>query len=255
MKKLLLVLSLLTSFYPEKISYSESFYYAKIDSNNVYFYSSPVKNDENKLFEIPNSYYVILSASENSEYYSAKYADLTGYVLKSSVVPIKEIPNYPFASTSFRVFSSTNIYQSPSFNSEKLCDINLIKINTYYGVISGEEAISDTTNLWYYCSYTKNEENYTGYVYSYFCDKFQTIEQNNEVYTPVDYEIFTNLDANYSTANLSILSKILIGLGVSIPCLIILIILLRKKSLHSEKPKRIIHRPRKDFYELSDDDI
>jgi len=255
MKALLLFLSIISSIFPKTMSVSESFYYAKIDSDNVYFYSSPIKSEECKLFEIPNSYYVILTASENSEFYSAKYADLTGYILKSSVIPVKEIPNYPFASSSFRVFSSTNIYQNPSFNSEKLCDINLIKINTYYGVIYGEEAISDTTKLWYYCSYTKNDENYTGYVYSYFCDKFQTIQSNNEVYTPVDYEIFTNLDKGYSTTNLSILSKILIGLGVSIPCLTILIIILRKKSSHSEKPKRIIHRPRKDFYELSDDDI
>ena len=244
------------SFSQNKVKcFAETFYYAKIETPSVYFYSSPVKSDKYRLFEIPDSYYVILKGSENEEFFCAKYADINGYVLKTSVQPINETPNFPFATSSFRVFTSTNLYSSPSTDSTILAPLNLETITSFYGSVPGQELIPDSTNLWYYCAYNDGVSTQYGYVYSYFCDKFQKIQQNTEAYSKIEGEIFKTNSTQEQThqTEISTLGKILIFVGVSIPCLLILWLVLRKKSLREEKPKRLIRKPRKDFYEINDD--
>ena len=235
--------------------FAESFYYAKIETPSVYLYSSPVKSDKYRLFEIPDSYYVVLKGSENEDFFCAKYADINGYVLKTSVVPINETPNFPFANSSFRVFTSTNLYSSPSTDSSILSTLNLETITSYYGTVPGQELIPDSTNLWYYCAYNDGELTRYGYIYSYFCDKFQKIQPNTESYTKIEDEIFkaNSAQEQSSLSEIPTLGKILIFVGISIPCLAILIIVLRKKSSREEKPKKLIRKPRKDFYEINDD--
>ncbi|MFQ6724224.1 MAG: hypothetical protein ACLRFE_02700, partial [Clostridia bacterium] len=85
---------------------------------------------------------------------------------------------------SFRVYSdlSRAMYDKPYANSNNptlkvylplYCE-NLM----YYGMIYGESAVEERTNIWYYCKYTTT--GVCGYVYSDACDKMTNIIPNSE---------------------------------------------------------------------------
>ena len=234
-------------------------YYAKIENNSIYFYSLPIKGESYKLFEIPESYFVLLYGEENQSFYKAKYSDLDGYVLKESVAPIIETPNYPFAQSKFRVFSNTYIYSSPYADKEALTALPaLSQITTYYGEKLGDELIPSSTNIWYYCSFVEDGLKQTGYVFSYYCDQFQEIQQNSELVTKLNEEPnFTASDDTITTgAGLSGTAQAIIIIVCILPCLVILLLLLKKKAPSNSKHKPALkRRRRKDYYEFSEDDI
>ena len=265
MKRLLFVFSFFVLFQHSYFSTTvcvattQESYYAKVEYDSVYFYSLPIKSESHQLFEIPASYYVLLTGNENQDFYKAKYSDIEGYVLKNSVQAINETPNYPYAMSSFRNFSlsSLSLKSQPTLNSE---DVAIIPsgeyITTYYGKKIGEEIISDSTNIWYYCAYGYENQLNQGYFSAYYCDHFQKIIPNNEAYTPVTTEIFKEEENILSSpSQLSTTAKALIAVGCSIPCLIIILLLLRKKSNNNQKAPKIVRRPKRDFYEFNEDDI
>lgn len=143
MKKILLILSLIFFVFCN-VDTTKSFaatnitYYAKVENSSTYFYSLPIKNESYKLFEIPASYYVLLTGDENQNFYKAKYADVEGYVLKNSIIPVNEKPNYPFASSSFRIFSPTYLYSTTNLDGEKITPISsLSTVSIFYGELVG----------------------------------------------------------------------------------------------------------------------
>ena len=234
-------------------SYADSkSYYAKAN-DNVYFYSSPIKSDKYKLFEVPSSYYVLLLGNGNQDFYRAKYSSIEGFVLKSSVIPVNEQPNYPFANTSFRIFTDTSLYSSPDSSSNIKSLSALTEITTYYGKIEGQELLPKSTNIWYYCRYKVEENYYTGYVFSYYCDQLINIVPNTESYTPCMEELFKD-DGHQITQTKSSLTTVLIVICCVVPCLIIALLLVKKKN---SKPvaKRTIKRPKHDYFEFNEDDI
>ena len=169
MKRLIFLSMLIIFFIPSINTGITSFaeaetYYAKVN-DNVYFYSSPIKSEEYKLFEIPSSYYVLLLGNSNENFYRAKYSNLEGFVLKNTVIPIKEKPNYPFANTTFRIFTDTNLYSTPEATSNIKVLPALTSITTFYGELKGEELIPKSTDIWYYCRYRIEDNYYTGYVF------------------------------------------------------------------------------------------
>lgn len=234
-------------------------YYARVESPSTYFYSLPIKSDSYRLFEIPVSYFVILSDNENQSFYKAKYCDVEGFVLKENVTPVNETPNYPFALSSFRVFSKTSLYSSPEQESEIVCDLPILSnITTYYGINYGEELIPSSTNLWYFCAYMDNNVLNKGYVFSYYCDQFQKIQTNNEVVTPILGELEFNINdekPNLSKNDLSPTTKAIIIISCVIPCVFILILLIKKKSSKGQKVKKFKRKPKQDYFEFNEDDI
>ncbi len=227
-------------------------YYAKVN-DGVYFYSSPIKSEQYKLFEIPSSYYVLLLGNSNDDFYKAKYSNVEGFVIKTSVTPVEETPNYPYANTSFRIFTDTNLYSEPNSNLSITTLPALTDITTFYGKISGDELLPKSTDIWYYCRYKFNENYYTGYVFSYYCDLKNDIVQNTELYTPVTGDIFKE-EEPLPIQNSSSLTTILVVICCVVPCLIVILLLLKKKS---SKPisKKSIKRPKRDYFEFNEDDI
>lgn len=227
-------------------------YYAKVN-DGVYFYSSPIKGEQYKMFEIPSSYFVLLLGNANGDFYKAKYSNVEGFVMKTTVTPVEETPNYPYANTSFRIFTETNLYSEPNTNLSITTLPALTDITTFYGKITGDELIPKSTDVWYYCRYKYNENYYTGYVFSYYCDLKNNIVENNELITPISGEIFKE-EETLPIQNSSTLTTVLIVICCVVPCLIVVLLLLKKKS---SKPlsKKIIKRPKRDYFEFNEDDI
>lgn len=257
MKRLIFLSILLLIFLPQNPVRETSFadsksYYAKAN-DNVYFYSSPIRSEEYKLFEIPSSYFVLLLGNGNQDFYRARYSSLEGFVLKSSVTPVNEQPNYPFANASFRIFTDTNLYSSPNANSVIKSLPALTEITTYYGEAEGQELLPKSTNIWLYCRYKFEENYYTGYVFSYYCDQLTEIVSNTESYTSFSGELFEESETIPPQTESS-LTAVLIVICCVVPCLIIALLLIKKKG---SKPvaKRILKRPKRDYFEFSEDDI
>jgi len=161
--------------------------YAQILHAGCYLYKTPVDNTSysNTYFMLENSYFVELLSDYNDDFYKAKYLDVVGYVKKSQVQCVQGTPKTPYLNNiSFRVYGNLSraLYNKPYANTNNptlkvylplYCE-DLI----YYGIIYGESAVEERTNIWYYCKYTVTNE--CGYVYSDACDKMTTIVPNSE---------------------------------------------------------------------------
>lgn len=258
MKKLFLLFILFfSSIFPHYfISFADTSYYAKIQDDNVYFYSMPIKSNQYYVFSIPRTYFVLLLNDENQDFYYAKYKNIYGYVLKNEVSVMQGTPASPFASASFRVFSpdGLGVYSMPYQNSNRLTVIPYLAEDIeYYGSLYGEQAIPDKSQEWYYCAYNKETLTY-GYVYSVFCDKLPVIQENHETFKLIETPSFKS---DYSKQNLSYISMTFIIIAVSLPCVIVIYLLLKptfiKQKTLSPSPK-----PRKrkgDYFEFDDGDL
>ncbi len=233
-------------------------YYGKVMNDNVYFYSNPISNDESKLFAIPKSYFVYITEEANGDFYVAQYKDLYGYVKKEEITVMNGTPTVPFANVNFTVFDfdGLDLFPTANFtNNTSLASIPyLTVIGTYYGEISGEN-IPNMNKNWYYCKYNKNQTNVYGYVYSAFCYEKSNLELNNESFDIVENPVFTS---NFSTEEkLSDVAMAFIIIGVSLPCLIILYLLIKPsfqkdKVAVNKKPAKKRHG---DYFEFDENDL
>ena len=248
--------SLLPIHFNSLISKADSPIYAKVEMDNIFLYSSPNDNNENKLFILPKTYFVKLLNEANNNFYHCSYKDIKGYVKKSQVVAMAGTPAHPFVEGLFRTFSleGLGIYSSPEFKKENcLTTIPYLTDNLiYYGRIIGQE-IPDKSSEWIYCKYKLDNE-ICGYVYSVFCDKLPTVSVNTE-----NFEIIANpFSKNEKPKELSPVSMGFIIAGVAIPCLIVLFLLvkptLNKEKLNTIKPQLRAKRNR-DFFEFDDSDL
>lgn len=262
MKKFLFILVFLIPFLQissfSKLSNAEQVYYAKVDYEEIFLYSSPSDLDTNKLFILPKSYFVKLLNEANDDFYYCNYKDVKGYVKKSEVLPMAGTPAQPFVEGRFRTFSLTGlgIYSSPVLNSADC--ITTIPYLTddlvYYGTITGQELVPDKSDQWIYCKY--NEGNgVCGYVYSVFCDKTPIIVENTERFEIVENPFLKTI----LPKELSPVSMTFIILGVALPCLIVLFLLIKptllKDKLNTSKPKMRAKRRHGDYFEFDDSDL
>lgn len=227
--------------------------YAKIEHDNIFLYSSP--SEENKLFVLPESYFVKLLNEANDNFYYCSYKDIKGYVKKDEVVAMKGTPIKPYVEGLFRIFSleGTGLYSSPNFTGEKIAIIPYLTDNLiYYGTISGQ-SIPDKTDKWIYCKYNSSTS-FCGYVYSVFCDKEPIYTENTERFEVVSSPFVKNT----KPSQLSPVAMGFIIAGVAIPCLIVLVLLVKptllKDKLNMPKPKLRAKR-NKDFFEFDDSDL
>lgn len=251
MKKILLIFIFLSIIFSQNyyICFAESCptYYAKVEYEG-YFYSS--SNENSAIFQIPTSYFVLLTGEENASFFKASYKGLNGFVKKSEVTPMSGTPASPYPNANFRVFAKEGLglYSTPSSSSTLVSTIPyLYQELEFYGFMTGEIDIPEKSNQWYYCKYLSSY----GYLYSVFCDNLPTIEKNTE--------IFDIITPNFSQSNISSLSKsslVWIIVGVGLPSLVVLFLLL-KPSLIKErilngkaKPRR-----RKDYFEFDDSSL
>ena len=259
MKKIFFLFIFFTLFLSNIDFYSNAniTYFAKIESENIYLFSSPSGESENQLFILPKTYFVELLDDENDDFFKAKFKDEIGYVKKSQVSVMSGIPSHPYPNQSFRVFSldGLSIYSSPAITSStKIATIPYLENDIiYYGEIIGEQAIPDKSRTWYYCSY-QSDENYFGYVYSVFCDKLTQIGENNESFEIVENPTFA---VQTPETDLEQTTMIFIIIAVSLPCLVVLYLLIKPSLM---KSRIIDNRPQKkkrhgDYFEFDENDL
>ncbi len=257
MKKLIPFLLIFLLFPSYKCSFaSASSIYAKIEQDGVYLYNSPKSEDDAKLFQLQNSYFVRLLENANDEFYYCAYKDVYGYVKKSEVVAMDGTPKTPFVEATFRIYATQGLgmYSSPSINNDNLkCTIPYLTDNlVYYGTIDGQQAIPEKSSTWIYCKYNYDASNY-GFVYSVFCDKLPVITTNNE-----RFNVISQPFQNKTTKELTSVAMGFIIVGVSLPSLIVLYLLIKptliKDKLLNENSKFKRAR-RKDYFEFDEGDL
>lgn len=240
---------------------SEKTYYAKVLSDNVFLYSDTTDDESCRLFAIPNSYFVLL-IGESGNYYRAKYSGIVGYVKKNEVTPMDGVPVCPFASQSFRAFSQNglDVYSAPHASASTIGKLSFLQDNvSLYGTIYGDELFPKSTSTWFYCSFSNGSESVNGYVFSYYCDNLTLASENMEYFSEITSPLSFN-DNLPAGGGLGDTAIAMIVLGVSLPCLIILYLILSpKKKAQASKDRRIEKSlPQKrgrDYYEFNEDDL
>ena len=94
--------------------------YAKIESDSVFLYSNPKADNESKLFQLPNSYFVRLIENSGEDFYYCAYKDIYGYVRKNEVTAMNGTPVAPFVEASFRVYApeGLGLYSQPKLSDQ-----------------------------------------------------------------------------------------------------------------------------------------
>ena len=250
-------------------------YYARIMNNQTCIYYSTA-DLTNPMFLLPETYFVELISETEDGFYYARYNDIYGYVKKEQVKPINETPQAPFLTNiSFRVFvpSGANLRSSP-YNlgvTNLVYSIPFLETNLlYYGISTGEEAISKKGNIWYYCKYFLNNLSYTGYLYSPLCDCLSEIMPNNEEFEYIEGPlVFKEISEIISTNELESLSptmQTIIIVAISLPCLLFIYLLFKPSKIaesnsekaknsksHRKKPNKISRLKHSDYFEFDDD--
>ena len=223
---------------------NENTYFARIMFEHVYLYKTPTENEDisNIYFELPKTYFVELLSKSNN-FYEARYMDIIGYVKKDCVQTVANIPNNPFlCDRTFRVYAeySEKLWSSPSSQE----DSNLITVIPhltqniqFIGNIQGEPLITGRTNIWYYCKYSAETDQF-GYIYSDFCDEISEVVENTEIIEYVSnptFEVSQTINAIPEKSNYV---GILIGI-LSIPALVFVFMVLKSTHiLNTEKQQK-----------------
>ncbi len=240
---------------------SSKTYYAKVLQEGAYFYSKEPDETVEKAFLLPSTYFVLL-VGEEGEFYKAKYLDLFGYVKKTEVTPMEGTPEQPYATSTFRAYdrSGLDVYAKPKLNSESLGKLGFLQENVrMYGFCTGDELFPSSTNQWLYCFYESGGQTIRGYAFKYYCDSIKIAPENLEYLPEISgaLDFGNNLPAN---GGLSDTVKAIIILAVSMPCLIVLYLLLspskrrqRSKGEKARVPAKI--KRGKDYYEFNEDDL
>ncbi len=216
---------------------NSQYYYAKVEKENCSFFSNPVDLESYVLFTLPYSYFVKLTDKVDDNFYKALYQDILGYVKISDFCAVDGTPNNAYFYKQINVYCNFNLYSSPDSTSNNLASINSESTIYYIGTKVGEN-LSGTSNIWYYVSYFEGQNVSFGYIYSLLCKAFY-ISTNEETFNKITYDIFDkNEQVETDVESMPLISKILIIIGITIPCLAILYLLIRPNQV-IEKTKTI----------------
>ncbi len=252
--KTLIVFLLILLFSPFPLSSTEAVeetYFAKVVNPNVYFYSQA--EDGAALFKIPQSYFVELYDREKT-FYKARYLDLEGYVKIKEVSPMDGKPLNPYFQSNINVFAlkGLSLNESPNLESREIAELPYESRDIrYYGEIDGGN-IPNKSTKWYYC---KTASGQAGYVYSVFCDITVPLTVNNENFSLISKDLFIN--SSPASSGLSATAKTFIILGVSLPCALLIYLLIKpsfSSSVHKVKNKRP-RRRHGDYFEFDEKDL
>lgn len=262
MKKILFILSLFLIFANASSQNfvsadAENSYYAKITSSSTYLCSTPSENSA--MFEIPYSYFIKVDYVID-DYYKASYDGVEGYVRKDKVSLMQGTPQNPYASATFKLFVPYNLYSSPNSSSTKICDLDTSKTLKYYGKLSGQQ-LSSSSNSWFYCSLSSNDQIVFGYVFSGVTDYLSTISLNNETFDIISDDVFTTNPEQTEFSNLSNGTKIILITSISVPSVLILYFLIKpSRILKLNKTKKTNNKPAPkkrhgDYFEFDESEI
>lgn len=215
--------------------------YAKILKNNVYLYKFlPLESAvDTKYFLLEQSYFVKVLNKESEDYFKVEYMNVKGYVKRTEIEFVEEMPEYPFpVNITFDIYplSSVELRSEPSTKGGIGTILLTLPQNTknidYVGKISGEESSLSLGNIWYFCCYETPEGNeINGYVYSPLTTNLSSITTSTENLTPVSVTDFVSLD---SLLYLNISTESLILIVITLPILLILYLFIKPTKILKE---------------------
>lgn len=211
--------------------------YARIKYNNVLLYKSPTITEEsnNTYFILEKGYYVKLISDQNTDFVKVEYMDLFGFVKKSQIEYVNGLPNKPYLDNiTFNTYPNSSVFlrSTPTNELGELNVVTMLTKNTvnltYYGKLTGQEAIDGLGNLWYYCKYIdgKNNQNY-GYIYSPLTINLSPITSNIEAIPLSTINPFDKINSFLNISNTLFFSLIFL---TSLPMLVILYLLFKPST-------------------------
>lgn len=230
--------------------FAETSRFAQIKNSNTFLLkSAELDTTFNKWCYLEKSYFVKVLSEYNSNYYKVEYNGIYGYVNKSDVCLVNEIPKTPYPNSVTFKTGSSNCYlrDTPQIKSVTNNTICVIPANTeleYLGKIIGEEAVDFNGSVWYLTNYNGN----LGYIYSGYTNSITEVKPNTEIVTEFLTESFSNINPLSNTSCLIIIFLTLI------PCIFILIMLYSPKkakinNLHSNKTNSKIINNYENYFE------
>jgi len=208
--------------------------YGKVHSECV-LYKTPTINNEidNILFIVPETYFVMIIDSISDNCYKVQYGDYVGYIDSTKITIATFIPivkTLDGVVCDIKDSSGTQVWSKPSANSSIFTTIPASTKNIkYIASVYGEKPNGGENNLWYYISYTpeNNSTNvYEGYVYSENITNLSEIISNTET----NPEVINNNSIDENTIYISSPVKIILISIVAIPIIILFLIILHKIS-------------------------
>ncbi len=182
------VLLLFSCFNSQTIVFAESApLWCRITKEGTHLFSD--SNLTNEMFFLPTSYFAyILSYDENT--LKVKFSDAVGYVKKEDVTIVYSEPLMPFPEDATCEINSSVfavIKDAPNTSANTVESIPNNTTVNFLGKTTGQEAISNLGNEWFYVKYNKDNQNYFGYIYAPLTQNLTEIPQNDEevLLTPV----------------------------------------------------------------------
>jgi len=215
----------LLCFSPHNQSFAAGDTYARIKNSNVYIYRSAQLNEnvQNKWCILPETFFVKIINNVNENFYKVQYYDLFGYIKKSDINLVNEIPNNPYPNpVTFNLKPSyiCHLRSTPLNKSAYYDTISGNDILPYYGKIIGETVLDGKDPIWYLTKF--NGE--FGYVYSYYTNAFLANQINNE-------EVTVKVSLNETVLNpLTNIENSIILLAILAPAVLILFLLYKPRK-------------------------
>src|SRR5574344_287913 len=205
--------------------------FAKVMTNDCYLFKEAKQDESCRYFLLEQSYFVKVLNDIDESFYKVSHLDFNGYVERSKLNFVEEIPEMPYLSgITFDIYDLANVCmrsspKTPNDDSNILCSINVsTKDLLYYGKCSGEEAMSGLGNVWYYSAYQdENGKVFKGYIYSPLTRNISSIASSSENLTFVNISSFVPIE-NLLYLNLS--AKNMLLTITAIPTILIILILI-----------------------------
>lgn len=224
----------------EEVNTTQTSGYACIKSNNCYLYKYLADNPSltSKYFLLEKSYFVKVIESADEDFFKVEYNGILGYVKKSQVDFVEEIPELPFLENiTFDIYSASNVELRNEPSTKNGIGSILISVPsgqkdlTYYGKITGEESINGLGNIWYYCSYNFEGKDIFGYVYAPLTLNLSPICENSQILTPVTITNYVPLN---NLLYLNVNTRNLIILVITLPAIYILYLFVKPSKILKE---------------------
>ena len=206
--------------------------YAKaLETCVLYKTKDMILSPDTILFEVPETYFVLILEDTYDGCYKVQYDKYIGYVDSSRVViasfnPIvKTLSNITF---DIKSTAGTQIWSSPTTKSDIYTTISAGTKNiTYIAAVEGMVPSGGESNLWYFVFYTPSENStnvYEGYIYSENTINLSEIVANTET----NPEVISNEAVDDNIIYISSTIKTIIITIITIPVILFFVIILYK---------------------------
>lgn len=230
--------------------------YAKIQTSDCVLYEMP--QHTSPICTLRKTFFVQVE-EKFGDFYKVNYNGISGYVAKNKVSLMDGTPNNKYFSATVKLFSPTYpLYEKPSESSSEVTTLSRENVMTYYGYIQGQTAANSNNNIWYYLSVNQGGKTLYGYVFSQAVageNPEANSQDNTENFPVIDESIFTDYSASFSS--LSVGTKIMLVIAISVPSLLILYFLIKpNKIAQSPKKKTKKHKIQHgDYFEFDESEL